>query len=376
MGGLSVDNIKNEYLLLTPGPLTTTARVKRAMMRDWCTWDDEYNSMIQSIRKKLVSLAVSSELMADDYTAVLMQGSGTFCVESVIGSVIPEGSKLAILSNGAYGRRIAEIAAILKIAFVEIRFKETEKVQAEALDELLADDSSITHVAAVHCETTTGILNGIEDIARVVNKHGKVFIVDAMSSFGGVPFFLDELKIDFMVSSANKCIQGVPGFGFIIARKVEMEKCCGTARSLALDLFSQWETMEKCGGKWRFTSPTHVVKAFDEALKELEEEGGIPARHERYKNNQRRLLTGMKELGFKPLLDEELHSPIITSFNYPAEGNFSFKSFYDFMKKEGYVLYPGKISQADTIRIGNIGDVEVSDIEKMLLSVKKYLNAM
>ena len=179
-----------------------------------------------------------------------------------------------------------------------------------------------------------------------------------------------------MVSSANKCIQGVPGFGFIIARKVEMEKCCGTARSLALDLFSQWETMEKCGGKWRFTSPTHVVKAFDEALKELEEEGGIPARHERYKNNQRRLLTGMKELGFKPLLDEELHSPIITSFNYPAEGNFSFKSFYDFMKKEGYVLYPGKISQADTFRIGNIGDVEVSDIEKMLLSVKKYLNAM
>ena len=376
MGGLSVDNIKNEYLLLTPGPLTTTARVKRAMMRDWCTWDDEYNSMIQSIRKKLVSLAVSSELLVDDYTAVLMQGSGTFCVESVIGSVIPEGSKLAILSNGAYGRRIAEIAAILKIAFVEIRFKETEKVQAEALDELLADDSSITHVAAVHCETTTGILNGIEDIARVVNKHGKVFIVDAMSSFGGVPFFLDELKIDFMVSSANKCIQGVPGFGFIIARKVEMEKCCGTARSLALDLFSQWETMEKCGGKWRFTSPTHVVKAFDEALKELEEEGGIPARHERYKNNQRRLLTGMKELGFKPLLDEELHSPIITSFNYPAEGNFSFKSFYDFMKKEGYVLYPGKISQADTFRIGNIGDVEVSDIEKMLLSVKKYLNAM
>ena len=376
MGGLSVDNIKNEYLLLTPGPLTTTARVKRAMMRDWCTWDDEYNSMIQSIRKKLVSLAVSSELLADDYTAVLMQGSGTFCVESVIGSVIPEGSKLAILSNGAYGRRIAEIAAILKIAFVEIRFKETEKIQAEALDELLADDSSITHVAAVHCETTTGILNGIEDIARVVNKHGKVFIVDAMSSFGGVPFFLDELKIDFMVSSANKCIQGVPGFGFIIARKVEMEKCCGTARSLALDLFSQWETMEKCGGKWRFTSPTHVVKAFDEALKELEEEGGIPARHERYKNNQRRLLTGMKELGFKPLLDEELHSPIITSFNYPAEGNFSFKSFYDFMKKEGYVLYPGKISQADTFRIGNIGDVEVSDIEKMLLSVKKYLNAM
>lgn len=371
-----MDNIKNEYLLLTPGPLTTTARVKRAMMRDWCTWDDEYNSMIQSIRKKLVSLAVSSELLADDYTTVLMQGSGTFCVESVIGSVIPEGSKLAILSNGAYGRRIAEIAAILKIAFVEIRFKETEKVQAEALDELLADDSSITHVAAVHCETTTGILNGIEDIARVVNKHGKVFIVDAMSSFGGVPFFLDELKIDFMVSSANKCIQGVPGFGFIIARKVEMEKCCGTARSLALDLFSQWETMEKCGGKWRFTSPTHVVKAFDEALKELEEEGGIPARHERYKNNQRRLLTGMKELGFKPLLDEELHSPIITSFNYPAEGNFSFKSFYDFMKKEGYVLYPGKISQADTFRIGNIGDVEVSDIEKMLLSVKKYLNAM
>ena len=371
-----MDNIKNEYLLLTPGPLTTTARVKRAMMRDWCTWDDEYNSMIQSIRKKLVSLAVSSELLADDYTAVLMQGSGTFCVESVIGSVIPEGSKLAILSNGAYGRRIAEIAAIQKIAFVEIRFKETEKIQAEALDELLADDSSITHVAAVHCETTTGILNGIEDIARVVNKHGKVFIVDAMSSFGGVPFFLDELKIDFMVSSANKCIQGVPGFGFIIARKVEMEKCCGTARSLALDLFSQWETMEKCGGKWRFTSPTHVVKAFDEALKELEEEGGIPARHERYKNNQRRLLTGMKELGFKPLLDEELHSPIITSFNYPAEGNFSFKSFYDFMKKEGYVLYPGKISQADTFRIGNIGDVEVSDIEKMLLSVKKYLNAM
>lgn len=222
----------------------------------------------------------------------------------------------------------------------------------------------------VHCETTTGVLNPLDAIAEVVKRHGKVLIVDAMSSFGGVPVDMAELGIDFMISSANKCIQSVPGFGFIIARRSLLERCKGVARSLSLDLYDQWETMEKGHGKWRFTSPTHVVRAFMQALKELDAEGGIAARYARYCENHRTLVEGMRSLGFKTLLPDEEQSPVITSFYYPTE-NFDFKDFYLKLKAKGFVIYPGKISQADTFRIGNIGDVFPADFVRLIEAVKE-----
>lgn len=354
------------YLLLTPGPLTTTDTVKQAMLTDWCTWDEDYNvHIVQEIRKELVALATQH---TDDYTAILMQGSGTYCVESVIGSVIKPGDKLLILSNGAYGDRMGNIAEYHGINYDMLAFDETEQVSVNYVDDYLAHNADITHVAIVHCETTTGILNPLEEIAHLVKMYGKKLIVDAMSSFGGIPLDVHQLGIDFLISSANKCIQGVPGFGFIIARRSELMYCKGVSKSLSLDIYDQWETMEKGHGKWRFTSPTHVVRAFKQAMEELGAEGGVEARHNRYCRNHDTLVQGMRSLGFRTLLPDEFQSPIITSFYYPHE-NFDFKSFYTQLKQSGFVIYPGKISQADTFRIGNIGDVYPEDFNRLITAI-------
>ncbi|WP_338395528.1 2-aminoethylphosphonate--pyruvate transaminase [Fulvitalea axinellae] len=359
----------NPYLLLTPGPLSTTPSVKRTMLRDWCTWDDDYNVIVQRIRHKLESLA-STE---GDYTSVLMQGSGTFSVESVIGSVIPPEGALAVIANGAYGKRISEIAKYLNISHYELSLSETEKPSVKKFEALLNRYKNITHVAMVHCETTTGMLNDIRPLAEVAKRHGKKVIVDAMSSFGGIPMDMREWQIDFLISSANKCIQGVPGFGFVIADRRELENCEGYARSLSLDLYSQWQTMEEKAGKWRFTSPTHVVRAFAKALEELEEEGGVQQRHKRYRKNQKSLVAGMSTLGFEPLLPKTTHSPVITAFRYPEAQEFTFEEFYQRLKEKGFVIYPGKVSDAPTFRIGTIGDVFPEDIDRLLEAVRQSM---
>jgi 2-aminoethylphosphonate-pyruvate transaminase len=357
----------NPYLLLTPGPLSTSKTVKASMLNDWCTWDDEYNIIVQEIRERLVLLATAN---AGEYTSVLMQGSGTFVVESVIGSVIPPDGKLLVLANGSYGNRIVQIAGYLKINCSVIRFGDLKPVDAHITQEALDSDPDITHVAMVHCETTTGMLNPVEEIGHLVKQAGKCFIVDAMSSFGGIPMDIANWHIDFIISSANKCIQGVPGFGFAVAKTSRMQLVKGLARSLSLDLYDQWETMEKQNGKWRFTSPTHVVRAFRQALDELEEEGGVAMRYRRYRENQQILVAGMKELGFRPLLDKLNQSPIITTFLSPASVDFEFREFYHRLKACGFVIYPGKVTEFDCFRIGNIGEVYPEDIIHLLTAVK------
>lgn len=359
----------NDYILLTPGPLSTSKRVRAALLKDWCTWDSEYNNMIQEMRSMLLKVANCSE---DIYTSVLMQGSGSFSVESVIGTAVGKNDKLLILANGAYGKRMKDIADVLKINYKFIATPEREQYSVVALEEILKEDKEITHVSFVHCETTTGILNPLEDLANVVKSYNKTLIVDAMSSFGGVKIDVEDLGIDFLISSANKCIQGVPGFGFVIAKKESLMKTKGQAKSLSLDLYNQWNTMEKDNGKWRFTSPTHVTHAFYEALKELEDEGGVDKRYERYNSMQKVLVKGMKEMGFKTYVKEEYHSPIITTFLYPEKRTFEFKSFYNFLKTKGFVIYPGKLSDEDTFRIGNIGDITLKDIERLLEGIKEY----
>lgn len=337
------------------------------MMTDWCTWDEDYNvHIVEEIRKGLVQLATQK---TDEYTSILMQGSGTYCVEATLGSVITPKHKLLILSNGAYGDRMGNIAEYHGMNYDMLAFDETEQVLVEYVDDYLAHNAEITHVAVVHCETTTGILNPLKEIAHMVKMHGKKLIVDAMSSFGGVPLDVEESGIDFMISSANKCIQGVPGFGFIIARKSELQHCKGVSKSLSLDMYDQWDAMEKGHGKWRFTSPTHVVRAFKQALDELAAEGGVEARYARYCRNHDVLVEGMRSLGFHTLLKDEIQSPIITSFLYPDK-EFDFKEFYHQLKEKGFVIYPGKISQADTFRIGNIGDVFPEDFSRLIEAVK------
>jgi 2-aminoethylphosphonate-pyruvate transaminase len=355
----------NPYILLTPGPLSTSLTVKQVMLRDWCTWDDDYKQLIQDIRHKLVTIATRY----DGYTCVLMQGSGTFCVESVVTTAVPDGGKLLVLANGVYGRRIAQIAERLGIDFLMHDAGDTAQPDLDQLEQTLSADTAISHVAVVHCETTTGMLNPIEAIGRIVKAHDRVYIVDAMSSFGGIPLDTCYVGADYLISSANKCIQGVPGFGFIIARSAELAKTRGRARSLSLDLFDQWETMEKDAGKWRFTSPTHTVRAFAQALQELEIEGGIAKRCRRYCENHRLLVEGMQALDFETLLPPENQSPIITAFHSPGDDGWAFDKFYQHLKQKGFVIYPGKVTEADTFRIGTIGYIQPEDISRLLKAV-------
>ena len=359
----------NPYLLLTPGPLTTTRTVKGVMLRDWCTWDEDYHRIVQHIRSQLVALATDR----DGYTAVLMQGSGTFSVEATIITAVPKTGKLLVLANGAYGHRIAGIATRAGIPVLVHDSGETDPPDPTRLEATLAADPEITHVAVVHCETTTGMLNPIEAIGAIVRSFDRGYIVDAMSSFGGIPMDMHRIGADFIISSANKCIQGVPGFGFVIADRAVLEQTRGNAPSLSLDLYDQWSTMENHNGKWRFTSPTHVVRAFARALEELAEEGGIGARYERYATNHDRLVRGMTALGFTPLLDEKLRSPIITAFHSPTHPEYEFKQFYSRLKEQGFVIYPGKVTDRDTFRIGNIGDVFPDDMDVLLQAVEKAM---
>ncbi|WP_462351447.1 2-aminoethylphosphonate--pyruvate transaminase [Fusobacterium varium] len=365
--------LEKPYLLLTPGPLTTSNGVRIAMLKDWCTWDKAYNNIVQEIRERLVKLVVPSGNY-NKYTSVLIQGSGSFGVESVIGTSIPENGKLLILSNGAYGDRMGEIAQVLKINNIIEKFGDKDIIDINRVREILESNSDITHVSVVHSETTSGILNPIEKIGELVKEFNKIYIVDAMSSFGGIEIDIEEVKADFLISSSNKCIQGVPGFSFIICKRDILETCSGQARSLSLDLYSQWKVMEENNGKWRFTSPTHTVRAFYQALLELEKEGGIVEREKRYRKNNVILRNGMKNLGFKSLIPEEYQSPIITTFFAPKSPNYNFEDFYYKLKKEGFVIYPGKVTDIDSFRIGNIGEVYPDDIYALLKAIEKAIN--
>ena len=361
-------NIENPYILLTPGPLSTSPTVRQAMLRDWCTWDDDYNlGVVTPIRESLVGIATAT--WPQDYTAVLMQGSGTFSVEAMIGTAVPRDGRLLVLANGEYGNRLGRIAVTLGIDTILHDSGELSPPDLDRLADELDVDESITHVVCVHNETTTGMMNPLEAIADIVKYHQRIFLVDSMSAFGGMPLDVAALGIDFLVSSANKCIQGVPGFGFVIARTSELEKCQGRSRSVSLDLHDQWLGMEKGKGKWRFTSPTHVVRAFAQALAELHEEGGVAARFARYTENQRRLVEGMESLGFRCLLPRTLQSPIITGFHNPETPDYDFMRFYGLLKEKGFVIYPGKVTGIDSFRIGTIGHVFPEDIDCLITAV-------
>lgn len=359
----------DSYKLLTPGPLTTTETVKREMLFDHCTWDDDYKQITQKIRTKLLALAHVSE---PEYTAVLMQGSGTFGVESVLTSVIGKDDCLLIVVNGAYGKRMTQIAEHAGLNYLTYIQQDNLIPDAKEIQVILDQHPEITHVSMVHSETTSGILNDLSSVAAVVKQAGKTFIVDAMSSFGGIDIAVGDLGIDFLVSSANKCIQGVPGFSFIIANREKLIASEGKARSLSLDLYDQWKTMEK-DGKWRFTSPTHVVLAFSKAMDELDEEGGIPARAHRYDENNQLLIARMRQFGFKPYLAPDVQGPIITTFFYPEGHAFTFQQMYAFIKRNGYAIYPGKVMDADTFRIGNIGEIYPEDIERLYEIMQDFL---
>jgi 2-aminoethylphosphonate-pyruvate transaminase len=359
-----------DLLLFTPGPLTTSATVKAAMQRDIGSRDTDFIELVARIRAELLRIAgVSRE---QGYEAVLMQGSGTFGLESVISSVIPREGRFLVLANGAYGERMAAIAERLGISTRLARWPENESPDPATVQRLMEEEPAATHMAIVHCETTTGILNPIDEIARIVKAADREFIVDAMSSFGGVPLDLSKLEIDYLISSPNKCLEGVPGFSFVLARRKALEATKGRARSVSLDLLAQWEALER-NGQFRFTPPTHALLAFGRALQELREEGGVSARAARYRANNETLRNGMRRLGFVEYLPAERQSDIITSFRYPDDPNFRFEDFYDRLRARGFVIYPGKLSQADCFRIGTIGRIDEKNVGHLVAAIGDYV---
>ena len=361
-----------EPYLLTPGPLTTAYEVKEAMLKDWGSWDEDFRDLTKKLRKNLLSLLGPRKNL---YDCVPIQGSGTFAVESMLGTFIPKDGKLLVLANGAYGLRAAQTMDYLNRDYHLLDKGDYLPPRGSEVAGILENDKAITHVLVIHCETSSGILNPLEEIGAVVKSAGRKLLIDSMSAFGAVP--VDPEKIDFeaMVSSANKCIEGVPGFGFVFAKLSALEAAKGNCHSLSLDVEAQWSAMEK-SGQWRFTPPTHVVAAFLTALEIHKEEGGVAGRGARYTNNRDVMVSGMRDLGFETLLDERWLSPIIVTFFCPADRAFEFAKFYDLMKSEGYIIYPGKLTVVDSFRIGCIGRMDAHVMKGVVSAAKKALEAM
>jgi 2-aminoethylphosphonate-pyruvate transaminase len=360
-----------EPLLLTPGPLTTSRTTKEAMLRDWGSRDREFIAMNRRVQDGLEALAGG----AGSHVAVLLQGSGTFAVEAMVGTLVPKDGRLLALINGAYGHRMAKMAAVMGRSTARLEFDETAPVDPVAVAAALARDRAITHVAVVHCETTSGILNPLAEVAAAVARAGRRLLIDAMSAFGAIPCDAGEIAFDALASSCNKCLEGVPGAAFVICRRSALEQAAGNAHSLSLDLHDQWAAMEQTG-QWRFTPPTHVIAALDRALAEHAAEGGVEGRGARYRRNCRVLVDGMRAMGFETLLPDALQAPIIVTFHTPTDPRFEFKTFYDRLAKSGYLIYPGKLTKADSFRIGCIGRLTDDDMRGALAAIREALEEM
>ena len=361
-----------EPYLLTPGPLTTAYEVKQAMLKDWGSWDDDFRAMTRDMRHRLLALLGEG---SDQYDCVPMQGSGSFCVEAMLGSFVPRDGKVLVLANGAYGLRAATTMDYLGRAKTLLDKGDYLPPRGDEVARILADDPAITHVLAIHCETSSGILNPIEEISEATYAAGRKLLIDSMSAFGAVPLEPSKIRFEAFVSSANKCIEGVPGFGFVIAKKSLLESSKGNSHSLALDVHAQWANMEKTG-QWRYTPPTHVVAAFIEALKLHEAEGGVAARGARYARNRDVMVAGMRGLGFETLLEARWLSPIIVTFFCPADPKFVFSTFYDLMKQKGFIIYPGKLTVVDSFRIGVIGRMDEHVMTRVVEAAREALAEM
>ena len=361
-----------EPYLLTPGPLTTARSTKEAMLRDWGSWDAEFREMTAQLRRALLDIAGD---VAGDYDCVPLQGSGSYCVEAMLGSLVPRDGHALVLANGAYGKRIATTLRYLGRRHTVLDKGDYLPPRGSEVERMLAADHTITHVVVVHCETSSGILNPIGEIAAATAKHGRKLLIDSMSAFGAVPLDVREIRCEAFVSSANKCIEGVPGFGFVIARRDALRDAKGRSHSLSLDLHDQWDAMNRTG-QWRFTPPTHAVAAFIEALRLHALEGGPRGRLARYARNREVLVSEMQALGFEPLLGERWRSPVIVTFFAPAHPAFRFERFYALMKEQGFIIYPGKLTVVDSFRIGCIGQVDASVMQRVAKACAHALGAM
>ena len=363
--------VSRDPILLTPGPLTTSLPTKMAMLRDWGSWDSKFNAITADVRRRLTDIIAAS----DAHVCVPMQGSGTFAVEAAVNTLVPRDGHVLVLINGAYGKRMARLVGMMGRRVSTFETEDDVPTMADDVERLLAKDASITHVGLIHCETSTGILNPLPEIAAVVAKHKRSLIVDAMSSFGALPIDARATPFDALVAASGKCVEGPPGMGFAFVRRDVLAQCEGRSTSLALDLYDQWMYMEKTT-QWRFTPPTHVVVALHAALEQFEREGGQPARHARYARNCEVLVKGMAEMGFRPFLDPAIQAPIIVTFHAPADTRYTFREFYDRVRDKGFILYPGKLTQVETFRVGCIGSIGADEMRHAVNAIRDTLAEM
>jgi 2-aminoethylphosphonate-pyruvate transaminase len=360
-----------DRILLTPGPLTTSLRTKLAMLRDWGSWDADFIAVTARVRERLLDIVHGH----DTHTVVPLQGSGTFSVEAAVATLVPRDGHVLVLDNGAYCKRAARLTQMMGRRATVVPHPEHDPVSAAVLEQQLQSDPSITHVVLIHCETGTGVLNPLHEVAAICKRHHKGLIVDAMSSFGALPIDARDVRFDALIAASGKCLEGVPGMGFIIARRVALEAGAGNSQSLAMDLHDQWQYMEKTG-QWRFTPPTHVLVALDAAIEQFVQEGGQPARLARYADNCRTLVDGMAALGFKPFLRPAVQAPIIVTFHAPADPAYDFKRFYDAAKARGFILYPGKLTEVETFRVGCIGAIGRNAMREVVNAVADAMREM
>ena len=360
-----------DKILLTPGPLTTTLRTKLAMLRDWGSWDSDFNAVTARVRKSLLAI-VHGE---DSHVVVPLQGSGTFSVEAAVATVVPRDGHVLVLDNGAYCKRAARLTTLMGRRCTLMPFDESRPVSPQALDAQLQADPSITHVVLIHCETGAGVLNPLQAVADVCERQGKGLLVDAMSSFAALEIDARKTRFDALIAASGKCLEGVPGMGFVFIRKAILAGCEGQSQSLAMDLYDQYQYMEKTT-QWRFTPPTHVVVALAEAIAQFEAEGGQPARLARYTRNYETLVRGMAALGFRPFLDPAVQAPIIVTFHAPADPKYDFKAFYAAARARGFILYPGKLTTVETFRVGCIGAIGPTEMEQAVQAVALTLQDM
>lgn len=366
-----MSNVDRDPILLTPGPLTTSLATRSAMLRDWGSWDSAFNSVTARVRERLTGIVHG----AGTHVCVPMQGSGTFSVEAAVNTLVPRDGHVLVLVNGAYGKRMAKLTEMMGRRLSVFETAEDVPTTPADVARLLDGDPSITHVGLVHCETSTGILNPLPEIAEVVADRGRSLIVDAMSSFAALPIDARRTPFDAVIAASGKCIEGPPGMGFVFARRSVLEKRAGNSSSLALDLHDQWAYMEKTG-QWRYTPPTHVVVALDAALAQYEAQGGQPARLARYTANYETLVSGMAEMGFRPFIDPKIQAPIIVTFHAPADPRYAFKDFYERVRDKGFVLYPGKLTQLETFRVGCIGAIGPEEMRLAVNAVRDTLREL
>ena len=363
-----MSNFSRDPILLTPGPLTTALPTRMAMLRDWGSWDSNFNAITAVVRERLLSIVAAEH----SQVCVPMQGSGTFSVEAAVNTLVPRDGHMLVLINGAYGKRFAKLTQMMGRRISVFETAEDVQTTAADVERLLAGDASITHVGLVHCETSTGILNPLREIAEVVARHGRSLIVDAMSSFGALPIDARTMPFDALVAASGKCIEGPPGMGFVVARKSALERCAGNSTSLSLDLHDQWQYMEKTT-QWRYTPPTHVLVALAAALDAFASEGGQPARLARYTRNYETLVRGMAELGFRPFLNPAIQAPIIVTFHAPADSRYTIRAFYHSVRDKGFILYPGKLTQVETFRVGCIGAIGPDEMRHAVNAIRDTL---